>query len=70
MLKYPQNFTGLGQLKHHQIKLHTDPNVKPINVPPRSIPYNLQDREQKVIEDMIKQGVSEEHPTYEPAPWV
>ena len=46
---YPQNFQGLGNLKNYQVKLHVDKVVKPIKSPPRSIPYHLHDRADKLI---------------------
>ena len=36
------------------VKLHINTEVKPIATPPRSIPYQKQERASKVIEDMIK----------------
>ena len=39
-------------------------------MPPRLFPYHLKERAEKAIEDMIQQGVIEEHPRDEPAPWV
>ena len=33
--QYPQNFTGLGRLKNHTVKLHVHPNTKPIRHAPR-----------------------------------
>ena len=68
--KYPHNFQGLGKLKNHQIKLHVNPEIKPIVEPQRTIPYHLQERANKVLEDMIKNDVLEEHPASEPAPWI
>ena len=67
---YPENFTGLGKLKHYKVKLHIDRSVKPVVVPPRSVPYHLQDRFDKAIKEMVNQDVIEEHPIDEPAPWV
>ena len=67
---YPENFTGLGKLRHYQVKLHIDESVKPVAVPPRSVPYHLQERFQKAIDEMVQQDVIEEHPVNEPAPWV
>lgn len=68
--KYPQNFIGLGKLTNHQVKLHVDKEVKPFKSPPRSIPYHLRDRTEKLVHEMISQDVIEEHPGNEPAPWV
>ena len=36
--QYPQNFTGLGKLYNYQVRLYVDKSVKPVAVPPRSIP--------------------------------
>ena len=70
LARYPENFSGLGKLRNHQAKFHVDESVKPVNVPPRSIPYHLQERAQRTIDEMIKQDVIEEQPSNEPAPWV
>ena len=70
LLKYPENFTGLGELKTHEAKFHVNKEVKPVSIPPRSFPYHLKERAQRAIDDMVKEGVIEEHPVDEPAPWV
>ena len=70
LLKYPNNFKGLGKLKDYEVKLHVNPEIKPINVPSHSFPYHLQERAQKVIDKMIEDGVIEEHPHDEAAPWI
>ena len=41
-----------------------------MTVPPRSVPYNLKERVDKAIKEMIDQDVIEEHPTTEPQPWI
>ena len=65
--KYPQNFTGLGKLANHQVKLHVNGAIKPVNVPPRSIPYHLQERADKPVQEMIEQDVIEKHQNDQPA---
>ena len=67
---YPDNFNGLGKLKHHQVKLHVDPKIKPVALPPRTTPYHLEERVEKAIEKMIEDDVIEAQPQNEPAPWV
>jgi hypothetical protein len=67
---YPENFNGLGKLQGHKVKLHCNPDVKPVNVPAHSFPYHLKERAQKVIDEMIEQDVIEEHPCDQPAPWI
>ena len=44
--------------------------AKGIKSPPRSIPNHLRDRAEKLIQEMIHQGVIEEHPINESALWV
>ena len=67
---YPHNFKGLGKMKEYQVKLYTDNSIKPVAVPPRPIPYHLKARVSDVLEKMIQEGVIEEHPPDEPAPWI
>ena len=70
LAEYPDNFNGLGKLKDYKVKLHCNPEVKPVNVPAHPFPYHLQERAQAAIDEMIKQDVIEEHPHDQPAPWV
>ena len=44
--------------------------MKPVNIPTRSLPYHLDERAQKAIDEMIQQDVIEEHPRDEPAPLI
>ena len=67
---FPQNFKGLGKLRNHQVKLFTDQNIRPVTVPPRTIPYHLKARVDEAISQMEESGVIEPHPMDEPAPWV
>ena len=68
--QYPYNFKGLGKMKNYQVKLYSGENVKPVAVPPRTIPYHLWARVADSIDNMIKDRVIEEHDNNEPAPWV
>ena len=70
LAEYPLNFRGLGPLKNHYVKLHIDKGIKPIAIPPRSTPYHLQDRVQRLVDEMISNGVIEELPSNEAAQWV
>ena len=47
--KYPQVFTGLGKLKHFQLKLHVDESVTPAAQAMRRIPYS---RRQKAVDKL------------------
>ena len=70
LAEYPDIFNGLGKLKDYKVKLHCNPEVKPVNVPAHPFPYHLQERAQAAIDEMIKQDVIEEHPHDQPALWV
>ena len=67
--QFPQNFQGLGRLKNHNVKLYTKQDNKPIQDAPRTVPYHLRERTLAAIEEMLQDGVIEEHPPNEPAPW-
>ena len=66
--QYCNNFKGLGKMKDYQVKLYSDEKIKPVAVPPRSVPYHLQARVADSLANVIKDGVIEEHPSNEPAP--
>ena len=66
--QYRNNFKGLGKMKDYQVKLYSDEKIKPVTVPPRSVPYHLQARVGDSLANVIKDGVIEEHPISEPAP--
>lgn len=68
--KYPENFDGLGCLNEYAVKLHVDPEIKPVAEPPRRIPYHLTSRVDEAVNEMIDRGVIEEHPKGEHTPWV
>ena len=59
---YLQNFEGLGKFRKCQVKLNTDHSIKLVAVPPRSVPYHLNTRVSDAIDNMLKEGVIEEHP--------
>ena len=36
-------FQGLDKLKNHQVRIHTDPDVKPVIQPVRRLPFSNQE---------------------------
>ena len=68
--KYPENFKGIGKLRNYEVKLHVNPESKPVAEPPRQIPYHLKERVNKALKEMILNDVIEEHPVGDQAPWV
>ena len=69
LMKYTDIFHGVGKLKDHEVKLHTDDSIKPTAEPARTIPYFLEDKVKEVVDDMVRQDIIEEHPRDEPALW-
>ena len=57
-------------MKDYQVKLYSDEKLKPVAVPPRSVPDHLKVRVADSLENMIKNDVIEKHPNNELAPWV
>ena len=70
LAEYSHNFRGIGKLKNHQIKLHVNTEVKLVATPPRSVPYHLKEQVSRVIQEMINQDITEEHPINQPTSWV
>ena len=70
LAEYAHNFEGIGKLKNHQIKLNVNLEIKPVAIPPRSIPYRLKDQVHKTIQEMISDDIIQENTTNKPALWV
>ena len=67
----PEVFSGkIGKHKSYQVKLITDPSVKPVVSPPRATPYHLKERIDTALQRMISNDVIEPHPIGDPAPWI
>lgn len=59
---------GVGKLQDHQIKLKTDPSVKPVAQPVRRTPFGLREKVEKKIEELMEADIIE--PVEEPTEWV
>ena len=70
--QYSDTFTttGIGKLKDYQVVFCEDKNIKPVVTPPRPTQYHLEERVEEELQKMVKNGVIEEHPRKEPAPWI
>ena len=60
----------LGKLRNYQVKLYPNNSVKPVAVPPRSVPYHFKVRVSDANDNMVKEGVIEKHPIKDPSLWV
>ena len=66
--KYPNVFSGVGKLKDRAVKLHIDPNVKPVAQPMRRTPFSMRPKLEEKIKEHIELDITE--PAQEPKPWV
>ena len=66
--KFPSLFSGVGKMKNYKVKFHIDPSIPPVAHPKRSAPYHLQEKLDKEIARMEREGVVEDHEG--PAPWI
>ena len=45
--RFPKMFSRVGKLSGYQLKLHSDPEVRPVVQKPRRIPYPLKEKVQQ-----------------------
>lgn len=67
-LKYNSCFSGLGKLTDFELKLHVDPNVKPVVQPMRRIPFNIRGKVEKTLEELLDLDIIES--VQGPTEWV
>lgn len=66
--QYPEVFSGVGKLKTRQVKLHINPEVRPVAQPIRRIPFNLRGAVESRIKELMDLDIIE--PVNGPTPWV
>ena len=66
--EFPEVFTGLGKMKDTQITLHIDPSVTPIAQPLRRTPFQLRERVEGKLKQLVELDIIE--PVAGPTPWV
>ena len=68
--KYPKVFSGrIGKAKH-PVKIMINRDAKPVVQRGRKIPYNLEEKAERKLRDILKQDIVEPVPTDEPRTWV
>lgn len=58
----------IGKIRGMKVKLHIDPNIKPVALPHRRIPYHLREKVEEEIERLEKMEIIEK--LSGPTPWV
>ena len=66
--KYNSCFSGLGKLTDFSLKLHVNPDVKPVVQPMRRIPFNIRGQVEKTLNDLLDLDIIE--PVQGPTEWV
>jgi len=66
--EYPDLFQGVGKLKTKQITLYIDPSVKPVAQPLRRTPFNLRNKVEDKINELVALDIIEA--VDGPTPWV
>ena len=66
--KYPDVFQGIGKLKNRQVTLYVDDRVTPIAQPLRRTPFNLREKVEAKIAELIDNDIIE--PVENATPWV
>ncbi|KAK3739292.1 hypothetical protein QZH41_007139 [Actinostola sp. cb2023] len=69
MQRYPELFENkIGQLKDYEVKLHIDPDVKPVAQPHRRVPFHLRAKVEEEINQLLDADVIEK--VEGPTPWL
>ena len=55
--KHKSSFNGIGCVEDTKIHLETDPNVKPINDPPRKVPLKIRSELKKHLNELIERKI-------------
>ena len=67
--RYKPLFTGVGTLKNYRLKLHIDGSIKPVAQPLRRIPFQLRDKVDFKLNELLESDIIEEVPDG-PTEWV
>ena len=61
--KFPLLFNGVGLSKNYELNLHIDTTVKPIAQPARKLPFQLRDKVERKLLELVEAYIIEEGPT-------
>ena len=60
--KFPSLFNGVGLLKNYELNLHIDTAVKPVAQPVRKIPFQLREKVERQLQELIEADIMKEVP--------
>ena len=67
--KYPNLFKGVGKFKDFKVKIHIDPNVKPVAQKHVRTPFHLREKVGDEINKLLKEVIIEKVEG-QPTPWI
>ena len=69
--EHKEVFSGkIGKSNTRQVTIMIDESIKPVVQKPRRIPYNLMEKAEAKLEELMKQDIIEKFPDDEPRTWV
>jgi hypothetical protein len=66
--KFPECFQGVGKLKDFELKIHIDPDVRPVAQSSRRIPFGLRKKVEDKLTELLDADIIEK--AEGPTPWV
>ena len=66
--EYADILVGVGKLKHYQLTLHINKDVKPVAQGVRRLPFGLRDKVDEKLDDLLAKDIIEEAPN-SPTEW-
>ena len=66
--KFPECFQSVGKLKDFELKIHIDPEVRPVTQSPRRIPFGLRKKVEDKLTELLDADIIEK--AEGPTPWV
>ena len=57
--EFDEVFHGIGKMKGVKVKLHVDPDVKPVAQKHRRVPFHLREKLEKELERLEQAGIIE-----------
>jgi hypothetical protein len=67
-LKFPVCFQSVGKLKDFELKIHIDPEVRPVAQSPRRIPFRLRKKVEDKLTELLDAEIIEK--VEGPTPWI
>ena len=67
--RHPELFNGVGLLKNYELGLHVDSSVTPIVQPLRRVPFQLREKVDKKLDELMQAGIIKEVPEG-PTTWI